>query len=55
MFGYSRNYLIDMENAVILDVEAMPAAALLPAPWPGGSPRRSLWVIINAHWYYAVG
>jgi hypothetical protein len=25
MFGYSLNYLIDMENAVILDVEATPA------------------------------
>jgi hypothetical protein len=24
MFGYSLNYLIDMENAVILDVEATP-------------------------------
>ncbi len=24
MFGYSLNYLIDMENAVIVDVEATP-------------------------------
>ena len=30
---------------------ASPAAPLLPAPWPGGSPTRSLWVIINAPWY----
>ncbi len=29
---------------------ASPAAPLLP----GGSPRRSLWVIINAHWYKAM-
>jgi len=30
---------------------ASPAASLLPAQWPGGSPARSLWVIINAPWY----
>ncbi len=32
MFGYSLNYLIDMENAVILDVEATPTRC----------PRRSM-------------
>ncbi len=30
---------------------ASPAASLLPARWPDGSPARSLWVIINAPWY----
>ncbi|MBW7997155.1 MAG: hypothetical protein FVQ81_11415 [Candidatus Glassbacteria bacterium] len=30
------------------DVTASPAAFLLP----GGTPRRSLWVIISAPWYY---
>ncbi len=31
---------------------ASPAASLLPARWPDGSPARSLWVIISAPWYY---
>ena len=30
MFGYSLNYLIDMENAVILDVEATPTRIFNP-------------------------
>ncbi len=30
---------------------AGPAASLLPARWPDGSPARSLWVIISASWY----
>ncbi len=30
---------------------ASPAASLLPAPWPDGSPARSLWVIISETWY----
>ncbi len=28
-----------------------PAATLLPAPWPDGSPARSLWVNTKDHWY----
>ncbi len=31
---------------------AGPAASLLLARWPDGSPARSLWVIISAPWYY---
>ena len=34
---------------------ASPAASLLPARWPDGSPARSLWVIINAPWYKRLG
>ncbi len=30
---------------------AGPAASLLPARWPDGSPARSLWVIISGPWY----
>ncbi len=36
-----------------LTMPASPAASLLPAQWPDGSPARSLWVIINAPWYKA--
>ncbi len=32
---------------------ASPAASLLLARWPDGSPARSLWVIISAPWYKA--
>ena len=33
LFGYGLNYLIDVEHAIIVDVEATPAP-----PQPGGNP-----------------